>query len=420
MASDPIARHVREEGAIDKTTKIGLMVTGGVALIVLVVVIVVRGKKADERRAIEKVNAEVTALRDELRGVNIDDEVAVNAALKHAKEKESVWKDSDLAVDIQGLVTRTASGLEQGKERRQFLTQFDAIEGKLRGSESLTGDKLKEMRRELDEIEGKVSGIGADVAARYALARTSADKLYAQRVLDETKEYSSSNADNPRLALVRAQVAEDEIKGLLDRTINEKNTELQAYYQPLYEQAVGESDRLATMLFTPAEIEKTAWIDCLSGAQVANWNPSDVKGFAHQIAGGVLQLVGPDADAGRTAVISIGDREQWRNFVADMEFTVERGGMELYFRLGRSANANTPGIFVKTEGENSSWEANRSYKVVASLIGSSYVVRFDNAPDKQAIQETLNWRKTRKGGIGLFVPPGAKIKFTRFQVRELR
>jgi hypothetical protein len=415
-----MARHAREDGAIDKTTKIGLMVTGGVALVVLVVIIVVRGKKADERHAIEKVTAEVTALRDELRGVNLDDETAVNAALKHAKEKESVWKDSDLAVDIQSLVGKTQLGLDQGKERRQFLSQFDAIEGKLRGADKLTGDKLKEMRRELDEIEGKVAGVGADVAARYALARTSADKLYAQRVLDEAKEYSNSNADNPRLALVRSQVAEDEIRTLLDRTINEKNTDLQAYYQPLFEQAVAESDRLASALFTPAEIDKTPWTDCLSGAQVANWNPSDVKGFAHQIAGGVLQLVGPDADAGRTAVISIGDREQWRNFVADMKFTIERGGLELYFHLGRSANANTPGLFAKTEGDNATWEANRSYKVVASIIGSNYLVRFDNAPDKQSIQEALNWRKSRKGGIGLFIPPGAKIKFTKFQVRDLR
>jgi hypothetical protein len=396
------------------------MVTGGLALVVLVVVIWVRGKKADERHAIETLNKEVTALRDDLRAVDLGDETAVNAILKRADEQEAKWRDHVLAVDIQSLVARTTTGLSLGKERREFMARFDALEGRMRGSDALSGDKLKEIRRELDELEPKLSTGEPELVARFALARSSADKLYATRVVEEAKEYAAANADNLRLALVRAQVAEDEIKTLLDRSINEKNAELQAFYQPLYEQAVAESDRLATTFFTPAEIEKLPWIDCLSGAQVANWNPSDVKGFSHRVEGGTLMLVGPDADAGRTAVISIGDREQWRNFIADVEFTIERGGFEMYFRLGRSANANTPGFFFETEGEKASTQANRSYKMRASLIGSNYNVRFDNAPDKQDHQETLKWSKTRKGGIGLFVPPGARIKFTRFQVRELR
>jgi len=342
---------------------------------------------------------------------------ALQQALKHATEQEATWREHALAMDIQSLVTSRKNELVKGKERREFLGRFDTVESKLRG-EALTGEKLKEIRRELDELEGKVSGAGADVAARFSLARTTADQQYAARLVEEVK--ASSSSENPRLVLVRAQVAEDEIKTLLDRSINGKNAELQAIYMPLYEQAVGETDRLATSIFSGGEADKLAWIDCLSGAQVANWNPSDVKGFSHRIEGGTLLLNGPDADAGRTAVISIGDREQWRNFMADMEFTIERGGFEIYYRLGRSANANTPGFIFRADGDKPNVQTERSYRVVATFLGSEYNLRFDNAPDIPNYQETLTWRKTRKGGIGLFVPPGARIKFTRFQVRELR
>lgn len=412
-----VARRPREDSPIDKTTKVGLIVTGAFALIVLCTVLWVRGKKAEERRVADSLDKEVTALVEELRAVNLDDESAVNRALARAKEQEPKWRDHAFAADVQSLVGRTQSGLETGKERRDVIGRFDGIEGKLRGSDGLTTEKLKEIRRELDELEPKADLGGPELVARYALARTSADKLFAQRSVEEVK---SSSSDNPRIVLLKAQVAEDDVKGLLDRAMREKNAELETYYVQLFEQAVSESDKLVSSIFSGGEAEKLPWIDLLSGAQVANWNASDVKGFSHRVEGGALLLNGPDADAGRTALISIGDREQWRNLVADMEFTIERGNLEVYFRLGRGLNMNTPSYFFTSEGEKANVQPNRSYRVVATLLGSEYTIRFDNAPDLQNHQETLTWRKTRKGAIGFGVPPGARIKFTRLQVRELR
>lgn len=406
----------------DKSTKIGLLVTGGMALVVLIVVVVVMGKHADERAAFEAYETAFTELKQSLLALEVDVEADATRIVDLAEEKKDVWKDHPSAAEIQTRVMQAKTSLETGKERREVLARFTDIEQKLKNPESLTPEQVKDMRRRLDELEVKISLGGAELVARFAITYASADKVYATRLLEDAKSFEAASADNPRLALVRYQTAEDEVKNLVDRAYRDKNEELKSFFTPLYQSAIEASDRLVAAVYTGDASEKLSPTDCLSGEQATQWNASGTKGFSHRVENGVLQIIGPDADAGKIAVISIGDREQWRNLVVDLEFTVEKGNVDMYFRLGRSPNANTLMYALKTEGETRNLEPGKTYRARASVLGSEFVFRFaDEGIDTPATyKEPATWAMSRKGAIGLLVYPGARVRFTRFQVRELR
>src|SRR5207244_1928972 len=110
-----------------------------------------------------------------------------------------------------------------------------------------------------------------DLLARYTTAVNSADRAYAQKLVDEAKSTADTDPDN-RLTLTRYQQAEDEIKTMLDTAFHEKNAELKSFYESLYKRLVTESDQLVTRQFTTEAQAKITPIDCLSGAKANQWN----------------------------------------------------------------------------------------------------------------------------------------------------
>jgi len=411
--------HREPEGVLDQNAKLGLMAAGGLAVIVLGVVVVVVRKHKEERRIEEAYQSEVQNLYTELTTLNLEDEGQANTLLKKAKDKERRWQNHELAPQIQNLVARAGASLETGKERRATLKSFTEIETTLANPE-ISPESLNDLRRSLTELEAKISLLGEEeYQTRYAEARTTADKAFVTRKLDAARESSAS----PRAALVESQSAEDEIRKLLDQSVLEKKKELQDFYADLYKKAIAQSDQLATGLFTEKAINELSWTDCLAGEQLKYWNASSAKGFSHDPQPASLRLVGPDADAGKQAVISIGDREQWRNFVLEMEFVIEKGNLELFLRLGRAPNANTISYPMMTESDQRNLKAGKPYHVIMKVLGSQLSIRYENDDDLDTPpprQETITWAKTRKGAIGFLIPPGARFRATSFKVRELR
>ncbi len=407
------------EGMLDQSSKIGLMAAGGLAVVVLGVVVVVMRKKAEESRVELAYQNEVNNLYAELRAKNLDDEVQAKSVLQMAKDKEGRWKDHDLAPQIQTLVARAGASLTTGKERRESLGSFTQIEDMLKDPSQISPESLNDLRRRLTELEAKISLGGEEYLKRYAEARITADKAYVTRLLGASRESSAS----PRASLVQSQSAEDEIRKLLDQSVMEKQKELQDFYVDLYKQAVAQSDQLATALFTEKAIAELPWTDCLAGEQLKFWNASSAKGFSSDAQPNLLRIVGPDADAGKQAVISIGDREQWRNFVFEMEFVLEKGNLELFLRLGRSPNANTINYPMMTESDQRNLVAGKPYHMIMKCLGSQLSIRYENDDDLDVPpprEETITWAKTRKGAIGFLIPPGARLKATSFKIRELR
>jgi hypothetical protein len=351
-------------------------------IIVGTTVLVVYRKKSAMKEAEAAYQAEVTGIHDQLKSLDLNDPAAAASILELAKAKESTWKDHPLAADIEVLLSKARANLAEAEEKRATLDRFTSLESDLKKTD-LPPDRMKDLRRQLDEMEARMGTEGAELTARFAAARLTADKTYAKRLLEDAQDFSEANAGNPRPALARYQPVEDEIKGLLDRAYQAKNEELKAYYTPLYQDAIKDADVLATALFR-TEGENLPWIDCLQPPQAANWNGSTVSGFSHQVQNGVLQIVGPDPDAGKMAVLSIGDREQWRHFEVDFELQVDKGDMEWYFRLGRSPNNNTLAYPLRTVKDPehqgaSNLEAGKKYSGRITLVGSKLKVKFDGA-----------------------------------------
>jgi hypothetical protein len=382
-------------------------------------VVVVMRKHAEDRRIEEQYQNEVKNLYTELSALELEDESQAKRVLQLAQDKEKRWANHELAPQIQALVARAGASLASGKERREALGRFTEIEDLLKDPAAVSPEKLNDLRRGLTELEAKISLGGEEYLGRYSAARATADRAYVTRMLDAARESSAT----PRTGLVQSQAAEDEIRKLLDQAVLDKKKEDQDFYVELYKQAIVQSDQLATTLFTDKAIGELPWTDCLAGAQVGNWNASTAKGFSHDAKDGVLRIVGPDPDAGKQAVISIGDREQWRNFAFEMEFVIEKGNLELFLRLGRAPNANTVSYPMMTESDQRNLKAGKPYHIVMKCVGSQLSIRYENDDDLDTPppkEETISWAKTRKGAIGFLVPPGVRFKATSFKVRELR
>ena len=419
--------HLTEEekGGIDKATKIGLMIAGGLAVVAAIVLMVVMNTKNDhdaKRKAYEDM---VAGYKNKIVNITAStDEATIEAAVKEVTEGKPKWINHSDAGQIDSALSRAKNNLEGGKEKRKIAAQLKEIEEKLKSDTSLTADQIKDMRRSLEEVANKMQSQGPEAIARVAMAQNTASRLYATHLVEDPKKAIAAG-ENARLLLVRCQAAEDELKPLVDEAYRDKNEELKSFYGGLYEQAVATTDQLVTKIFTPAEIDGLPWTDCLAGAQAGYWNASTAQGFSHRVDKGALTIIGPEPGATRQPILAIGDREQWRSFVADLEFTVSKGGFQIFFHLGKGASDQTPSKTWEAEGDSPELRTDKTYRAKVEMIGSHLTITFagsDNDIDLQGIgaNETLKWTKTRKGAIGLVIPPGARIKFTRFQVKELR
>jgi hypothetical protein len=409
-----------EEKLMDDVTKYALIATLGLALVVGMVVTCVHQRKADDERVRQAYEAEIAQLHHDLQALNVNDAAAAERIVKLAKEKESRWIEHSLAPEIASLVARAKANLSAAQERRDALEMFTGLEEELKKPD-VPSERLKEVRRQLDESEARLADGGPELVARLGLARVSADQRYANRLIEEARARAKEAGANSRSSLVRYQGVEDELKSLLDHSFVAKNKEAQDFYTPLYKQVVTESDTLAAALFQ-SEGESLAWTDCLAAPQDKYWNASSARGFSYKCEGGTLMLVGPDRDAGRMAVISIGDREQWRHFQVDLEFVVEKGDMDMFFRLGKGPNQNTVSYPLKTTPPEGILAAGKRYSGRISVVGSKFSVRFagEDIDTPQPRDDAISWVMTRKGALGFVLAPESRAKFTRLKVRELR
>jgi hypothetical protein len=128
-------------------------------------------------------------------------------------------------------------------------------------------------------------------------------------------------------------------------------------------------------------------------------------------------MIGPDADAKGEGLISIGDREQWRDFVVDLEFTLESGSFDLYLRIGTKADGTVPQVNF-TAGQDG-LVAGKSYEITGKMIGSSLEVS-TYPEDMETAVANLQWAMSRLGGLGFSLKETTRLKITRLRVRELR
>jgi len=111
-----------------------------------------------------------------------------------------------------------------------------------------------------------------------------------------------------------------------------KNQDDRKFLEPLFKEVVESADRTAVQLFTGSSdaIDSATPVDLLVPPQATKWNP---KKF--QALNGGIELDGGEAGGKKATIISILDFESPRNFVLDLEFTIDRGTVIMYFHSAR-------------------------------------------------------------------------------------
>ncbi len=292
------------------------------------------------------------------------------------------------------------------------------VEALLADPAHVATEALADARRELDALKAEFAADATNLA-RVAAAKATAERVHAERLLVDAKAAAALGGDaSDRAALARYTQAEDELRELLDAAFQGDDAQARKHFTDLYRQALAESDAQVERIFTPEVIERLPWLDLLSGAQQQHWAASVCAGFAHHFDNGALHIVGPAKGAAGDGILSIGDREQWRDFVLEMEFAIAKGGMTLCFRLGKLVDRSVETWTLTVEGDDA-LSTLRPYTARASFIGSSATLALDD-PDFEPIQARIHWTMNRLGALGIVVPEGAELMFTRLRIKVLR
>jgi hypothetical protein len=432
----PVVRHAAHGHAahgqphamrLDKNTKIGFAIVGGLAVVTLIVVLTIKGKKSDERRVEQDQAQAVATLMASIRSLTGDlNEKNSRDVIDLVKSKKDVlkWANNDDRREADQAVNRATSAIENAKQRDELLGRWDVLQKKM-ASPSLSDEEIKDCQRELNEIDVQKSILGGEKEKQVTETMKTAAHLFAQKAFDNAKTVADANKDNPRNAMRKAALAEDQIADQVNKWYRQKQskdpaaeTEL-AFYEPLYKQAIELSDSLANAMVgarSATEVMDPPFKDMLGPEQAKNWNPTNAKGFSWKIDAGTLNIIGPDEGEKQQAILAIGDREQWRNFMLEFEVTIDKGTCDLYFRLGKNPNSNTPSYHLTTQGDKSPLPAGQATKLRVAIVGSKRQIRLMGDAGGEIVNDELPWTKTRKGAIGIVIPPGARLKFTEFKV----
>ena len=406
----------------DKATKIGFGLCGGLIVLTLIVVFSISSKKKTEREADAKAKAALDSFMVQLR--EFDDahnEDAAAKGLKLATDQAGIWKNSEMESEAMRLQTRLQSTIDNSRERHSVEERFKEIEAALASPEKLSPETMRDLKVKLDEVEARANIGGGEFEKKVAATKVTLTHTTAQRLLADAQAAAAANPDNPRIAMRKSIAAEDQVYPLFNEAARNKSPEAE-FFKPIYTELVGLTDKLATETFGQGDgaQESKVMTDLLAGdPKTLGWNPTNVKGFSWQISNGTLQIIGPDPGVNQQAILAIGDREQWRYFVFDMKFTIEKGWFEMYAHLGKSINANTPVYRFSSEGEQATFDAGKSYSVRGSILGNKFVIRLTGDDTSAVHEEELSWTRTRKGAIGFLIPPGTKLTIQEFKLREL-
>jgi hypothetical protein len=394
----------------------------------------------DTREAAEKAVLHArTEFLDGLKKLDLLTEDGCKAAIARIEDptKKEIWANTDIATEVLNILARARTNQENIKNRDEVLEQVSKVNGKMQNVAGLTTEDLAEVQRLIHELEPKITILKQQVQDEFKGYRKVVAKAFGLKLHDEAKSFAAANGDKPKQSLVKYARAEDEVRKLLDSAFTESNemkaratkdpalnaaaTEARQTFEMFeqhYRAIITESDALSEAAFPPEVVEKTAWRDLLTPD--TKWSVAPLQGFEHRIDSGVLHIKGPDAATKKQGVMSIGDKEQWRDFMIDFEFTFESGSMTMYFRMGPRTIQNTESMLITSYASGSAPPLQgKSYSGEAWAIGSKFHFHI-KTEGVDPSDSDIKWVNSRKGALGLVIPDGTKVKFTKLRVRELR
>lgn len=414
----------RAKPVMDKTTKIGalialmlIMTAGGVFLFI-------RGIKHDEQSAAEKLASDQKAFMTQLRAFDLTKPEEVEKIGPFAAENTALWRDFDTYKVEVGSIVAKADGIKaRNAELKDFDARLTGIEAQLANASSMEVKDLAELRRGLRNMEASAKPFGPEMEERVKKATVLASRAYVDRLIADAEGFIAQQPDQPRPALTKFALAEEELYTQLGEGGKRGDKELVSSLEPLYLRTIETSDKLTGQAFTDAYIESTQWRDLLSPGEASKWIASkNVPGFEWKITDGVMKLKGPTPDAKGQAALSIGDDERWRDFVLEIEFTLHTGSPNLLFRLGKSASGREKNILLEPveAGSGLGLEADTKYQLHVSYIGSRFVAYCNDENAFAEFKADAQPSEMRRGAFGIAIPKGAEFEISKLRVKLLR
>jgi hypothetical protein len=416
-----------QKPGIEPIVKIGFGIAVGLLIVTAVVFFTVKGKLDKDKEAWVAVEDAKRNLKAYINERDYNNEVQAREIIAKANEVKDTLlaNDDDLKSFVQTAVAKCTVTLEQSQQRKDAEAKLAGIEAGLKNTTGLTAENVRDFETQLSELtrlELPVESFNKRIKAALDVC----GHLYGTKLHDDSVAYANSNASQPRLGLNRYYQAEEELKRLLDDAYRAamsgktpedkaKGEEDKKFFEPMYKEIVEAADRTAVQLFTADVVDGISYTDMLSGPQATNWNPKK-----YQAVNGGLEVDAADPALKGAPLVSIGDREQIRNFLLEMDFTVERGSAQVLFHLGKNVTPNTQIFDIKTSGQDENVTAGKTMQARCAIIGDQFTWRFLNSDLGGEIKQTISWTFTRKGGIGFQVNPGAKIKVTKFKLKILQ
>ncbi|HET6164771.1 MAG TPA: hypothetical protein VFG37_13970, partial [Planctomycetota bacterium] len=416
---------LEKKPTVEPIVKIGFGIAGGLMILVLVVFFVVKGKHEAERKVQEQLQTARKEFIDYIRERTVGSEVngakAAQEILTWADSHKELWEhDEDYRSEVQGWITKSRVLLDQSQQMKDMEDKLAGVEAGLKNVAGLNVENVREMQTKLSELARM--DIGTETfKKRVKDAVAECSHLYATKLHDDSIAFANGNASQPRLALNRYYQAEDELKNMLEAAWKaeqaSKNPEERKFFEPLYKEVAEAGDRTAVQLFNDSSaIEGASQTDLLTPPQATKWNP---KRF--QALNGGLEIDGGAEGGKKATIVSILDLEQPRNFVLDLEFTIDKGVVIMYFHLGSRATEATPCKRLESEGQSQNVTPNKLTKVRMAVIGDQFTWRFlEDDLNSGELKETVAWNKSRKGAIGFEVNPGTKLRISKMKIKNLQ
>lgn len=334
--------------------------------------------------------------------------------LEKGQELQADWKGTRVEGPIRDVLRRAQNTVDQATERNELANRMSTLENQANNPAPLTLEQVKQARRTAGDLIDKSSLMGDEFKSKAEQARDRLDRAYFDKLIADAKAKGAT-----REALATMTLTEIEVNNALNTASRGKNAERKKIYEDLFKQVIADSDTLAKSVFTQEAIDKEPWKDALSGDQEKKWQKPGVEGF--QIINGELQAVGPKKGSGKNGIISIGDSEMLRDFVAEIEFIPVRGNFRFYQRLYQRADNSVPQFDVSTSGNDAPFKPGQAYTVKLSFIGSKLHVEMpDTDITGLPIDEEVSWTKQRFGALGIEMYEDSEIKITKMRFKELR
>ncbi len=329
-------------------------------------------------------------------------------------ENKALWKNSRIEGDIARMMSLAQRTIDNATERGEMNTRLDELVRTSESADSQPIDTIKRAKRTGQDLFEKLSGTPMDDDYRKRLgdSREKIDRAYLSKLMSDAKAKGQT-----REALSAYTTAEIEIRNALDNTLRgTKDADRKKWYTDLYKTLLADSDAVATTVFSQSVIDGEPWKDALTDEK--DWLHSpDLVGF--QIKDGQLHAVGAKAGSSRIGTLSVGDRQQLKDFVAQIEFTPVKGNFKMYFRVYNRMDSSEY-FAVSTIGKDPEFKPGQSYTMEVRMIGSKLNVKLPNTDIKGLEDMEVSATRQRFGSIGLALDEECEIKITAFKYKELR